>query len=89
MEGIVDASDDSDFQSKLENCFQSWHSFETSTCNLQKFIDYLVDKASVICDTMLRSTRVECGLGCPPDIFTTNASESVNAILKQARLQER
>ena len=85
VEGIVDASDDSDFQSKLENCLQSWRSFEvTSTCNLQKFIDYLVDnKASVIHDTMLRPIRVECGLGCPPDIFTTNASESMNALLKR------
>ena len=85
VEGIVDASDDSDFQSKLENCLRSWRSFEvTSTCNLQKFIDYLVDsKASVIRDTMLRPIRVECGLGCPPEIFTTNASESVNAILKR------
>ena len=25
---------------------------------------------------------MECGLGNPPDIFTTNASESINAILK-------
>ena len=32
---------------------------------------------------MLRPIRVECGLGCPLDIFTTNASESVNAILKR------
>ena len=33
---------------------------------------------------MLRSVREECGLGCPPDIFTTiyNASESINAMLK-------
>ena len=43
----------------------------TSTCNLKKFADYLVDKASVIRDTMLRPIRVECGLGCPPGIFTT------------------
>ena len=36
VEGIVDASDDSDFQSKLENCLRSWRSSElTSTCNLQ------------------------------------------------------
>ena len=56
----------------------------TSTCNLKKFIDYLVDnKASVIRETILHPIRVECGLGCPPDIFTTNVSESVNALLKR------
>ena len=27
VEGIVDASDDADFQSKLDNCLQSWRSF--------------------------------------------------------------
>ena len=41
-----------------------------------------MDKASFIRDTMLRPIRVECGLGCLSEIFTTNASESVNALLK-------
>ena len=81
VEGIINASDDSDFQSKLDNCLQSWHSFEVmSTCNLQKYL--VNNNASVIHDTMLRPIRVECGLGCPPDIFTTNTSESENALLK-------
>ena len=31
---------------------------------------------------MLRSMRAECGLGNPPSIFTTNASQSMNALLK-------
>ena len=31
---------------------------------------------------MIRPIREECGLGHPPDIFTTNASESINAVLK-------
>ena len=31
----------------------------------------------------LRPIREECGLGCPPSQFTTNASESVNALLKR------
>ena len=46
---------------------------------LQWFNDNKVD---VIRDTMLRSVRQECGLGNPPDIFTTNQSESINAVLK-------
>ena len=37
---------------------------------------------SVLRDTMSKSLRMECGLGNSPDIFTTNASESINAILK-------
>ena len=32
--------------------------------------------------TMLRSVREAAGLGSPPEQFSTNASESVNALLK-------
>ena len=31
---------------------------------------------------MLRLVQQQAGLGCPPDAFTTNASERVNASLK-------
>ena len=34
---------------------------------------------------MLRSVREECGLGCPPDIFTTNASESWEQVVHDER----
>ena len=32
---------------------------------------------------MLKPIKEECGLGCPPEAFTTNASESLNAMLKR------
>ena len=31
---------------------------------------------------MLKDTRISAGLGCPPARFTTNASESLNALIK-------
>ena len=40
------------------------------------------NKAEVIRNTMLRPTREDCGLGNPPSNFTTNASESINGLLK-------
>jgi len=85
VEGIVDASSDQDFQNKLEDMTQSWRNCDVpSAANVERFIEYfMAKKAPLIRDTMLRSVREECGLGCPPDIFTTNASESVNAILKR------
>lgn len=84
VEGIVGATDDRDFQNKLEALLQSWHNLEMpSTSDVEKFIKYFIDNtAPVIRDTMLRPVRIECCLGCPPDIFTTNSSESVNAVLK-------
>ena len=65
VEGILDASHDCDFQNKLDAVTQAWRSCSLpSTANLERFIDYLmVNKASVIQDTMLRSVREECGLG--------------------------
>ena len=85
VEGIVDASGVTDFQSKLEAVLQGWWVLSLpSTADLEKFIQYFSTRtAAVIRDTMLRPIREECGLGCPPDIFTTNASESINAILKR------
>ena len=39
-------------------------------------------KASVIEEMMLKQIREDAGLGCPPDPFTTNASETANFVLK-------
>ena len=79
IEGLVDAQDECDFYSKL--VVQSWRSSAVSSVSdLEGY--FTVYKAKVLCNTMLRYVREECGLGCPPDIFTTNASESVNAVLK-------
>ena len=43
------------------------------------FITY---KKEAIQHGLLRSLRQKAGLGDPPTAFTTNASESVNAVLK-------
>lgn len=39
-------------------------------------------KVPVIRGSMIRSVREECGLGCPPAPFTTNASETAYYMLK-------
>ena len=48
------------------------------------FFDYFNQyHASNVRHTMLKDVRIAVGLGYPPDIFTTNASESLNAALKK------
>ena len=37
---------------------------------------------------MLKDVRIAAGLGYPPDIFTTNASESLNAALKKVNYKK-
>ena len=73
-----------DFQETLSSVQESWQSLSTTNgCNLKKFINYFdKNKVRVLQDTMSKSLRTECGLGIPPDIFTTNVSESVNTVLK-------
>ncbi len=75
-EGLVNSYDSDDFRTKLSSLLVKWSSVEcTSSTNMDAFIDWF----DVICNTMIRSVREECGLGNPPDIFT---SESINAVLK-------
>lgn len=83
-EGLVDASDDDDFQKKLDALLEKWHNLDmSSSADVERFLQYFVgNKVAVIRNTMLRPIRLDCGLGNPPDIFTTNASESMNALLK-------
>ena len=43
------------------------------------FVQHKLDTIKL---TMLRPVREEAGLGCPPQLFTSNPSEAVNAIIK-------
>lgn len=83
-EGLVDSSDRDDYQSKLDSLVQAWQTAEMpSSADAHGFIRWFqANKADAIRDKMLRPIRQECGLGNPPNPFTTNASESVNALLK-------
>jgi len=83
-EGMVDSSDDADFQMKLDSTLEKWRNLDVcSSADMEGFLQYFTaNKVAVIRHTMLRPIRIECGLGNPPEIFTTNASESTNALLK-------
>lgn len=83
VKGLVDAMDDDDFQKKLDAVIMSWEGYEVSSAaNVDGFIQWFkLNKSLVIRDHMLRPIREECGLGCPPQPFTTNASKSINELL--------
>ena len=84
QEGLVDSTDNDDYENKLEHLVQSWMNSEMpSIADISKFIQwFMTHKAGVIENSMLHPVREECGLGNPPSIFTTNTSESINALLK-------
>ena len=84
-EGLVDSVDSDDFESKWNDKYkwQQLQTTSTSSCDLDSFIKWFIsNKKDTIKNTMLRSVREESGLGNPPVIFTTNSSESLNALLK-------
>lgn len=45
------------------------------------FVKYMY-KSDISQESMLRNVREEAGLGSPPEEFSTNACESINAALK-------
>ena len=85
QEGLVDCDNNDDFESKSEILIETWRTSKMSSASdIDKFIKWFVsNKIGVIRNSMLRSIREESGLGNPPPIFTTNASESINALIKR------
>ena len=85
-EGLVDATSVEEFKDRLAKCEEVWNAREIPYAPLggPRFFDYFHRyKANVVCYNMSRNIRESVGLGSPPDIFTTNASESINALMKR------
>ena len=84
-EGLVDAQSEEVFYEKLEQKQVQWKKREEectgcSTGFYDWFCQYQCDP---IITGILRHIRVDAGLGVPPTAFSTNASESLNAVLKR------
>ena len=82
--GLVDASNKSDFYAKLSILEKKWQLIEDSSLGCKRgfpawFQEY---KAGNIADHLLRPVRIAAGLRDPPVSFSTNASESINSLLK-------
>ena len=73
-EGLVDVYNDQMYDSVFAHMTKKRSQFEIT----QKALNQVIIKKS-----MLRPVREKAGLGSPPIAFTTNASESVNAVLKR------
>ena len=84
-EGIVDAESETEFYENLEELKQLISEREILESGIRTgFFDWFSQyKVENIVSGMLKPVRREAGLGNPPSPFTTNASESMNAILKR------
>ena len=83
-EGLVDSTNNSMYDAVFDSLVDNWKKLHISTSSLEKFVKWFADyKSPVVKNSMLKSLHQRCGLGSPPVAFTTNASESVNALLKK------
>ena len=85
-EGLVDCSSVEEFNERLAKCESVWNSREVPYAppGGPRFFDYFCSKkADVVRYNMRRDLRESAGLGSPPGIFTTNASESINSMMKR------
>ena len=83
-EGLADTMSNDEFEAKLATLESRWGKIEESNAGTQPgFFGWSVQhKAETMKSTMLRPIREQAGLGSPPQPFTTNASETVNSVLK-------
>ena len=88
-EGLVDSVDAQSFNSQLQQLQNEWDereklAFSDRVEHTPGFYTWFVaNKSEDFCNHTLRGLREDVGLGSPPTPFFTNASESVNAVLKE------
>ena len=84
VDGLVDAESEEEFDKGTQILCKKWQHFDSEESGpMHAFSEWFKRyKCSTIKQAMLRPVRVRAGLGNPPSTFTTNASESINALLK-------
>ena len=86
LEGLIDAKSAEDFDLKLAAFKPVWDQRECDqlgSTSVAHFHDwFLAYKAEDFKTSAISPVRELCGLGSPPDAFTTNASETINSVLK-------
>ena len=67
-----------------QSLIEKWRHLDmTSASDTEGFLQWFAThKGPVVRASMIRQVREECGLGSPPAVFTTNASETANYILE-------
>lgn len=83
FDGLVDAENEEEYEKGLQSLCRKWKQYDSNTKGpLHAFTRWFEQYKSSTIKTMLRSKRKQAGLGDPPTSFTTNSSESINALLK-------
>ena len=80
IEGLLDSENTEEFKEIL---MKKWDNMKAEDEPLRKFGKWFyLYKSTIVKNSMLKSVRRKAKLGDPPSHFTTNASESINAVIK-------
>ena len=82
--GLLDSESGDEFDLRLEQLSTVWASWQGGV----KLADYIKGKADMMKKSMISEVRSRAGLGCPPEKFYDNDSESNNERIKQ-RMEHR
>ena len=78
--GLIHCSSAEEFDSDLQSTTSKWKTCHT---NGHRFVEYFLKaKANVIRETARSDIRSMCGLGYPPTVYTQNANEWMNRLIK-------
>lgn len=84
LEGLVDSEDDAEFERGAEVLFKKWKNMDADEHGpMHSFTQwYCQHNKTLLKEKMLKEKRRRAGMGYFLANFTTNASESMNAVLK-------
>ncbi len=86
QEGLVDCTTVDEFDQSFTRLEAVWNAREKPFSGVRgpQFCQYFRQyKADAVRYSMLKGVQESAGLGSPPSIYTTNASESLNKVIKQ------
>ena len=87
IEGLADASSESDFDKKLEALEDVWERvYSTAPQFFSYFSKY---KAKVFKESMIKPIRIGAGLGDPPKQYHNNSPECINNVIKMKVRREK
>ena len=87
QEGLVDSFSGDDFDRRLNQIKSVWNARESDFFSVEDsssfYSCFSTYHSEVVKYHMRKDLRESVGLGSPPAIFTTNGSESINALIKK------
>ena len=84
MKGLIDSENDDEFEESIKALCKKWESLDSHYQGpLHAFGRWFCQhEKALLKNKILKQSRIKAELGNPPSHFTTNSSESMNAVLK-------